>query len=73
VAVGAGAVVGVEGEAARLKAGDVDAAVGAGHRGGVEGFVHAVDGDENEPVGHLEGFGDTGFEAARVVFGGGVG
>ena len=41
VAVGAGAVVGVEGEAAGLEAGDVDAAVGAGHGGGVEGLVHA--------------------------------
>ncbi len=39
VALGAGAVVGVEGEAAGLEAGDVDAAVGAGHGGGVEGLV----------------------------------
>ena len=69
VALGAGAVVGVEGEAAGFEAGDVDAAVGAGHGGGVEGLVHAVDGDEDEAVGHLEGFGDGGFEAAGVVFG----
>ena len=39
VALGAGAVGGVEGEAAGLEAGDVDAAVGAGHGGGVEGLV----------------------------------
>ena len=70
VALGAGAVVGVEGEAAGLEAGNVDAAIGAGHRGGVEGFVHAMYGDEDEAVGHLEGFGYGGFEAAGVVFGG---
>ena len=73
VALGAGAVVGVEGEAARFEPGDVDAAVGAGHGRGVEGFVHAVDGDEDEALGHLQGFGDGGFEAAGVVFGGGIG
>ncbi len=72
VALGAGAVVGVEGEAAGLEAGDVDAAVGAGHGGGVEGLVHAVDGDEDEAVGHLEGFEDGGFEAAGVVLGRGI-
>ena len=68
VAVGAGAVVGVEGEAAGLEAGDVDAAVGAGHGAGVERLVHAVDGDEDEAVGHLQGFEDAGFEAAGVWF-----
>ena len=38
VALRAGAVVGVEGEAAGLELGDVDAAVGAGHGGAVEGL-----------------------------------
>ena len=66
VAVGTGAVVGVEGKAPGFEAGDVDAAVGAGHGTRVEGLVHAVDGDEGEAVGHLEGFEDGGFEPAGV-------
>ncbi len=74
MALGAGAVVGVEGEAAGFEAGDVDAAVGAGHGGGVEGLLllagdGVLDADEDEAVGHLEGFEDGGFEAAGVVFG----
>ena len=72
VAVGASAVVGVEGEAAGFETGDVDAAVGAGHGGGVEGFVHAVDGDEDEAVGHLQSLEDAGLEAAGVVLGRGI-
>ena len=74
VAVGAGTVAGVEGEAAGLEAGDVDATVGAGHGGGVEGlFLFAgfrtLQSYEDKTVGHLEGFEHGGFEAAGVVFG----
>ena len=72
MALGAGAVGGVEGEAAGLEAGNVDAAVGAGHGGGVErlflGAVGALDADEDKAVGHLQGFEDRGFEALGVVF-----
>src|ERR1019366_9669584 len=57
VALGAGAVGGVEGEAAGLQAWDIDAAVRAGHGGGVERLVPlavgALDADEDEAVGHL--------------------
>ena len=72
VAFRAGAVVGVEGEAARLELGDVNTAVGAGHGAGVEGFFDGLGGgvlqtDEDEAVGHLESFLDGGFEAAGVV------
>ena len=73
MALGAGAIGGVEGEAAWFELGDVDATVGAGHGTAVESFVHAVDADEDEAVGHLQGFGDGGFETAGVVFGGYVG
>ncbi len=71
VAVGAGAVIGVEGEAAGLEAGDVDAAVGAGHGGGVEGLfllscLRVLQADEDKAIRHLKGFEDGGFEAARV-------
>lgn len=71
VALGAGAVGGVEGEAAGLQAGDVDAAVRAGHGGGIESFslfagAGVLEADEDEAVGHLEGLGDGGFEAFRV-------
>ena len=74
VALGAGAIGGVEREAAGLEAGDVDAALGAGHGGGVEGlFLLAGDGilhsDEDEAVRHLKGFTDGGFKATGVVFG----
>ena len=71
VALGAGAVVGVEGEAAGLEAGDVDAAVGAGHGGAVEGFVlmpwMAM---RTRPLAIWRALSDGGFEAAGVVLGG---
>ena len=72
VALGAGAIGGVEGEGAGLQAGDVDAAVRAGHGGGEEGFdllarVGVLDGDENQAVGHGEGLGDGGLKALGVV------
>jgi hypothetical protein len=76
VAVGAGAVGRVEGEAARLKLGDVDAAVGAGHGGAVEGLVVAAAGrllaDEDEAVGELQGCCDGEGEALGVELGGGA-
>ena len=73
VALGAGAVVGVEGEAARLELGDVDAAVrgrpwrrsrGSRSARAAAGSWMAI---EDEAVGHLQGFGDGCFEAAGVV------
>ncbi len=72
VALGAGAVGRVEGEAAGLELGNVDAAVRASHGGGVEGVFllagfRVLDADEDEAVGHLEGLGDGGFEAAGIV------
>ena len=52
-------------EKLRGSSGDVDAAVGAGHGGGVERLVHCrVQGDEDEAVGHLQGLEDGGFQAA---------
>ena len=71
VALGACAECGVEGEAARLEFGDVEAAVGAGHGGGEELFGTAGAADEDEAVGELEGFLDGGFEA--FFYGGFVG
>ena len=71
VALGAGAVVGVEGEAAWLEARHVDAAVGARHRRGVERLVllavRALYADEHQAIRHLQGLEDGGFEAAGVV------
>ncbi len=73
VALGAGAKGGVEGEAARLELGHVEAAVGAGHGGGEELLVlrlaAAGEDDQHEAVGHLESLGDGGFEA---LFDGGL-
>ncbi len=72
VALGAGAVVGVEGEGARLELGHVDAAVGAGHGGREEGlFVISRPGllqaDQDEAVGHRESRRDGGSAGAGVV------
>ncbi len=63
MALGAGAEGGVEGEAARLELGDVEAAIGAGHGGGEELFFAVGEPDENEAVGQLQSLGDGGFEA----------
>ena len=71
MALGAGAEGGVEGEAARLELGHVEAAVGAGHGGGEQLLRSrfAGDGDEDQAVGQLQSFGDGGFEA---LFDGGL-
>ena len=73
MALGAGAVGGVEAEAARLELGHVDAAVRAGHGGAEEGFAVAaarsLQPDEDEAVGERECGGDGGLQAAGVVSG----
>ena len=73
VALGAGAVGGVEAEGAGFEFGDVDAAVGAGHGRGEEGLgVFAAGGleaHEDEAVGEGEGGGDGGLEAFCVELG----
>ncbi len=58
VAVGAGAKGGVEGEAARLEFGHVEAAVGAGHGGREQLLVAVVEADEDKAVGELQSLGD---------------
>ena len=67
MALRAGAEGGVEGEAARLQLGDVEAAIGTGHGGREElllGFCAAAgEGDEDQAIGQLQGLGDGGFEA----------
>ena len=74
MAVGAGSVVGVEGEAAGLETRDVDAAVWACHGTRVKSLLllagfGILQANEDEAVGHLEGLEHGGFEAAGVVFG----
>ncbi len=59
VALGTGAVGGVEGEAARLELRDVEAAVRAGHAGRIEllgGTGAPLRADQDEAVGHLQRF-----------------
>ena len=71
VALGAGAVVGVKAEGARLELGDVDAAIRAGHGRGVEGFGHraaagGLQADENQAVAECERGGDRGLQTLGV-------
>ncbi len=58
MALGAGAEGGVEGEAARLELGHVEAAIGAGHRRGKQLLVAVVERDEDQAVGQLQGLAD---------------
>ncbi len=69
VALRAGAEGGVEAEAARLQLGHVEAAVGAGHRGGEQLLLAPGDGDQHQAVGQLQGLGDGLVEA---LFDGGL-
>ena len=73
MALGAGAVGGVEGKAARLELGHVQAAIGAGHAGREQLLFTSGDGHQREAVGELQRLQDGQFQALlHGRFGGGI-